>query len=276
VSEGRDDSLAVDLAVAKPNAVLVWDDVRRTPGAEQMSNVMIASLDVASMRTISQARPLSGPRTDATAPRVIARPGGYWLAYLARGEEDPKRKPVARDDGQTDDSPQGEAIVPGWVEVVPLDEAGVPTSTPHAVTSKTGHAVSFDLELSAAGGALLLVRDDDTPLGASGGKLTMLHVSLGGASDTRLVAEESDGTGTPTLLRGFLAVTSGTGATQIATIGPQGELLEPLGTEPSLGVGLPIASTDASILWARPQGGGMRLSVVRCLRRGSRTSDAGP
>jgi hypothetical protein len=110
----------------------------------------------------------------------------------------------------------------------------------------------------------LLVRDADVPSGASGGRLTITFVSQGGISDERLVSDESESTGIPTLLSGWLAVASGTGATRIAPLGSRGELLGELSTEPSLGSGQPVASADDRILWARPEGKGMRLSVVRC------------
>jgi hypothetical protein len=276
VSEGHDDSLAVDLAVSKSHAVLVWDDVRGTSDDVRKSNVMLASFDVPTMRSLTPARPVSGPKSDAGSPRVVQRPGGYWLAYLARGQDESKKKPPASGEDEQDDTPQGEAILPGWVEVVPLDENGIPTAAPRPVTPKKGYAVSFDLQLAEAGGALVLVRDDDTPLGASGGKLSVVLVSQGGISDARIVSEESESTGIPTLLRGFLAVATGTGATQIAALGPRGELLDPLAKEPSLGTGQPIASTNDRILWARPQGKGMAFSVLRCAKRGAGALDAGP
>ena len=276
LAEGHDDSLAVDIAASRGRAIVVWDDVRGSTDLTRKSNVMLASLDVGTMRALTLGRPVSAPKLDAASPRLIPRPGGYWLAYLARDDEGAQKKPVGKGEDEQDDTLPGEAIVSGWVEVAPLDEAGTPTAPPKAVTSKRAHAVSFDIEAADGGGALLLVRDDDVPSGASGGRLTITFVSQSGISEARLVSDESESTGIPTLLYGWLAVASGTGATRIAPIGPRGELLGELLTEPSLGSGQPVASANDRILWARPAGKEMRLSVVRCARDRTGPGEGGP
>jgi len=68
-------------------------------------------------------------------------------------------------------------------------------------------------------------------------------------------------------LPGWLSVPSNSGATRIAALSPRGELLDDLGPERSLGAGVPVAATRDAILWARPMGKPMRLSVVRCTPR---------
>src|SRR5262249_23638556 len=155
------------------------------------SSVMLASLDVATMKAVSPARPVSGPNTDAGSPRIIARPGGYWLAYVARGEERSKKKPAPQGEDEQDDTAQGEAIATGWIEAVPLDASGTPSGAPRAVTPKKGYALSFDLELGDGGGALIAWRDDDTPTGSGGGKLSSVLVRPGGAEEARVLAEET-------------------------------------------------------------------------------------
>src|SRR6185437_11265584 len=91
-SEGRDDSLAIDVAASGARAAVVWDDL--VPGTVQppKSDVVLALVDLATMRPVGPARPVSSPTLDASRPRVVPRPGGYWLAYLVAGEEDPKEK----------------------------------------------------------------------------------------------------------------------------------------------------------------------------------------
>ena len=66
------------------------------------------------------------------------------------------------------------------------------------------------------------------------------------------------------------------GPTRLAAMSPSGELLDALAPEPSLGAGEPIAATSDAILWARPMGKSMRLSVVRCRPRAAEAAgDAG-
>ena len=214
---------------------------------------------------------MSSPKTDADSPRLIARPGGYWLGYLARADEAAKKKKDPSNAGEKSgrkgedegDDESGEAIQNGWVEVMPLDENGAPTAAARAVTPKTGHALAFDLELGEDGAALLAWRDDDTPTGSTGGRLSSALVRLGGAIEVHVLADESFGAGVPDLLPGWLVV-GGMGATKLGAIDLRGVLTGGLDPEPSLGTGEPLAATKDAILIAQPAGKAMRLGVVRC------------
>jgi len=268
LSEGRDESSALDLAASGSRAVVVWDDVNVE---EKRSHVMLSSFDVATMRSVTSARPVSSPKTDADSPRLIARPGGYWLGYLARADEAAKKKKDPSNAGEKStkkgdddgDDESGEAIQNGWIEVMPLDENGAPTASARAVTPKNGHALAFDLELGEEGAALLAWRDDDTPTGSTGGRISSALVRLGGAVEIHVLADESFGVGVPDLLPGWLVV-GGLGATKLGAIDLRGVLAGGLDPEPSLGTGEPLAATKDAILIAKPAGKAMRLGVVRC------------
>jgi hypothetical protein len=280
LAEGRDDSLALDIAAAGPRALVAWDDL---PQGEKRSRVMLASFDVATMRSVTTARPVTSPAIDADTPRLIARPGGYWLAYLARAPQvKAPVKPTAnqgatsalptgsakagapRGDDRDDEGPSGEAIGYAWIEVAPLDENGAPTAAPRAVTPKDGHALAFDVELGEGSAAIIAWRDDDTPSGASGGRISTALVRPSGAVETRLVAEESFGAGVPDLLPGWLSVSGASGTTRIAALNDKGEIQGTLDPEPSLGTGEPLAASGDRVLVARPAGKAMRVAVLRC------------
>jgi hypothetical protein len=266
-SEGRDDSLAVDVAASGGRAVVVWDDVL---GAGKRESVVMGAVDLATLRPLGPARPITAPSADATTPHLALRPGGYWLGYLARGEEDARKKRDAKktakrgDDDEDED--QGEAITASWVELLPLDETGTPVAAARAVTPKRGHALAFDLAPGDDGGALVAWRDDDTPTGSSGGRVSVALVKLGGSIEPRVV-DEAGVAGAPALLPGWISLASPSGVTRIAALSPRGDVLDDLAPEPSLGAGEPIAATSDAILWARPLGKAMRLQVVRCAPR---------
>ena len=264
VSEGRDESLAVDVATSGDRAVLVWDDVSKD-GKRTM--VMIESFDPQTMQSDGASRPISSPKNDAELPRLAPRPGGYWLAYAVVGEA---KKPKDEDTGLG-----GEAIAPRWVEVVPLDERGKPVSVARAITPKDGHALAFDVEASDDGGMILAYRDDDTPSGSTGGKVMTVWVRLSGVGEPQLVTEEANSTGVPDLLPGWMAIASLSGATRIGPLSAKGELLGELRREPELGNGEVLAATRASLLIARPAGKAMKLSVLECTAE-SPAQDAGP
>jgi hypothetical protein len=254
LAEGRDESLAVDIAASGTSAVVVWDDVSKDG---KRSMVMLASFDTQTMRSSGEARPVSPPKQDAEAPRLSARPGGYWLAYAALGGAS---APKDEDTGRV-----GEAINARWVEIVPLDEGGRAVSLPRAVTPKAGHALAFDLEPSEDGGVTVAWRDDDTPSGSSGGRVMSVWVRLSGLGEARLLTEEGSATGVPDLLPGWLSLSSLSGATRIAPMTPKGEIAGELLPEPLLGNGEVLAATREGLLVARPAGKAMKLSVMRCV-----------
>jgi hypothetical protein len=280
LSEGRDESLALDLATSGPRAVVVWDDLSKD---QKHSQVMLASVDPASMRGATEARPVSGPKTDAEGPRLVARPGGYWLAWIARGDAPkakaavdpsakvdakpkpkPKAKPKDDDDDAEDTSYAAETIDARWVEIVPLDEAGAPTASPKAITPKDGHVLAFDVGLVSGGDAYVAFRDDDTPSGSSGGRVISVVVRLGGVSEPWVIADEGLGSGAPVLVPGWLAVADVSGGTRLAGLDDKADLVGELVVEPSLFGGELLASQAGSIFLARPLGRAVRLFVVKC------------
>ena len=265
LAEGRDDSLAVDVAASSQRAIIVWDDL---VGTSKRSAIMLASVDVAGMRGVATARPVSAESENAERPRIVARPGGYWLAYAVHGKAAaPSRKEAHRKRDDDEDRELGEAITTSFVELLPLDESGAPVGAARVVTPKTGHVLSFDLEIGDDGGALIAWRDDDTPTGSSGGKLLSTLAKLSGGGEARVLAEETASAGVPELLPGWISLGSVNGATRLAGLSPRGELTDELAPEKALGAGVPAAASSDTLLLARPMGQAMRLSVVRCKPR---------
>ncbi|WP_437780476.1 hypothetical protein [Sorangium sp. So ce1097] len=295
LAEGRDESLALDIAASGERAVIVWDDVTRDG---KRSRIMLASADVGSLRSVTSPRPVSQPSTDAETPRVIARPGGYWLAYIARAEEPARRAaPKEGEEINEDTAAAGETIAHQWIEVAPLDATGALTAAPRAVTPKDGHVLAYDLTPGEDDGVILAFRDDDTPSGSIGGRISAVQVRLGGVGEPRvLVGGDRDqdtppeaalgvGAGVPALLRGaagpgahdpgsaaggragaavWLAIANASGPTQLAALTARGELQDGLRAEPALGRGEPIAASADALLVAHPAGKAMKLEVLRC------------
>jgi hypothetical protein len=262
LAQGRDESLAFDLAVGASRGIAVWDDVGKD---RKRSSIQLATFDPGSPHSVTSARPVTGPKVDADSPHVVVRPGGFWLAYIARAESaNATAKPPARGEEERDDAPPGEAIGNAWVEVVPLDDNGSPTATPRRATPKNGNVLGFDLEIGDDGAAILAWRDDDTPTGSSGGSVSATLVRLGGIGEPRVLTDQEIGVGVPDLLPGWIAVSNVSGPKHLAQMNALGEMLGPLQPEPSIGIAEPLAATKDAILLARPAGKAIRLSVVRC------------
>ena len=259
----RGESLAFDLALGEAKAVATWDEIARDG---ERSEVRVAVLDRASLGVVQKPTVLSGGDTDAEQPQVVPRPGGFWLAYVARRAVKLPPQPTDKDlrrDPQEDQHP-AELIEPSWLELVPLDETGARSGPPRPVTPRDGHVQTFDLAADPQGGALLAWRDDDTPTGAEGGRLGMISVGMAGVGEPRVVASEDVGLGAPLLLGGWLAASDAEGRIRLAPLLPSGELAGELRTEAGLGPGQVLAAEPDSLLVARPTARGAEVVLVRC------------
>ena len=264
IAQGRDESLAYDMAFGERVGVVVWDDVTED-GSRSM--IMLATVAKESLEGGERALAVSSKDVDAEIPRVALRDGGFWVAWVARVRE---RKPPE------DDPDAGryaaESIAKSWIELAALDEDGAMVAAPRAVTDKDGHVLAFDLDRTANGAALLAWRDDDTPSGAQGGKVTAAAIGLSGGGTSQLIAEDNVGAGVPNLLAGWLALSTGRGGIRVAPIEPAGELTGELIIEPAFGIGqvlaahLSSAAEQDTLLIAKPDGKSVELHTVNCQR----------
>ena len=253
--QGTDESLAYDVAVGPERMVAVWDDI---PKDRKVSAVCVSTLNPTSFDNPSACRVVTLPGTDADMPRVIVRPGGFWLLWIARRPQQTN----TRDDNRY----LAEEIPHQWLEALPLDQQGGASGSPLRLTPRDGHAKLYDVVPGADGSAIVYLRDDDTPSGSSGGELQRIVVGLGAVEGPEPVGEDGLGEGTPNLTPGWLAIASTQQPTGLGPLGDDGKLLAPVATEPSVGAGVPVASWTSDLLIARPDGMAARLSVLRCKR----------
>jgi hypothetical protein len=259
--QGRDESFAFDLAIGASRAIAVWDDDARDP---ERGVIRVATVSASTLLSPSLVRTVTLPQTDAESPRVIARPGGFWIAWIARRPE------------RTDDTARepGEEAQYRWLEVAQLDENGAPLALPRRVTSIDGHVIAYTLRPGADGTAVLVYRDDDTPSGASGGSIARISVRADGTlTEVTTIAESSVGVGAPALVDGWMAVADASAETRLARVSPGGDLLDTLSSEPILGRGEVLAAAGDLLLVSRPRGASVRLFVTRC---GESTFKAAP
>jgi hypothetical protein len=260
IDQGQDESLAHDMAFQKDVGVVVWDDVTEDG---KRGLVRLARVDAATLTLRGDAVEASGEGIDAELPRVTARPGGFWLAYAARKRASKERGPS---DTSEADRFSAERIDESWVQLVALDAAGEIMGDAQLVTPRDGHVLAFDLEVAGDGGALIAWRDDDTPTGAQGGRVTVARMSPSGSSQKQLVAESGVGSGVPVLLPGWIAVGDAEGGTLLAPLAADGAIEGELRAEPLLGHGQVLAARDDQLLVARPRGTAVELVVARCAR----------
>lgn len=147
VSEGSvvqqaDESLAYDIAWPDGDSaapLVAWDEDAPPRPAALLADRGVVKVQVLGTK-IGVARVASPESTDAEAPRLLARRGGYWLAWLARRAE------AGEDAGpsNTAEGP-GERRAYRWVELVALDARGEATSPVRRISPEKGRVASFDL-----------------------------------------------------------------------------------------------------------------------------------
>jgi hypothetical protein len=300
--EGKDESLAVDLAAGKARGLVTWDATDRDE-----SFVAIATFPVDAIGKPSEPRRISKKGIDAHGPRVVARDGGYFLVFEVDGktsrrvdDADPsaaaptapdssaapsaapepsaspgkKKKPKASEDEDPVDESRGEPVTKSWLEVVALDESGAPIGDAIPVTPAEGHVVSFDVLAAPDGAVLVAWRDDDSPTGSGGGPVRIVRVTPGGPGTPYVGPDDAPADGAPTLLPGWLGMPTLQGPDLLARAGKDGLPAETLEVEPSLGRGEPIAATGDHLLLAEPEGKAMRLRVVTCGDRAAPVASA--
>ena len=251
ILQKSDESQAFDIGLGEKKGIAVWDEDGASTGI-----IQAATFDASNASSATTPRTISPPGVDAESPRLAARPGGgYWLAYIARraGTESP------------DAGYEVEPVGYRWIEVLPLDAQGSPTGAPRAATSKDAHVMVFDMGPLDDGSALLVWRDNDTPLESAAGPVmrTVVHTATID-QPSMLVANES--AGAPSILPGWATVTDASDMTRLAPVGRAGELVGSWTTEPDIGSGEPIAVGPEGLLVARPAGRAVKLAVLRCAR----------
>src|SRR5204862_4506721 len=81
IPQTSDDSEVVSLSASDKTAVLAWDDWDAHARAEVVRAVAFPADDV---RHASAPAVLSRAGEDAEGPLLARRPGGFWLAFVAR------------------------------------------------------------------------------------------------------------------------------------------------------------------------------------------------
>jgi len=241
----------------------------------------------------SAPRVVSPDKTDAEAPRLVARAGGFYLLYIARGSElghadddypaeqlkadakkatDPKKTTSDAKDADIDES-RGERVFASWIEAIPLDESGAPAGAAIRLSKESARVMGYDVA-GTQDGFNAVWRDEDAPSGGAGGAVHIVHVTASGPGKVETLAsewsEEQPGgahpvpAGVPTLLDGWVTVPEETGHAMLGRIDDGGHALEAISLEPSFGAAAPIAAHGPRVLVAEPSGRAVRLKLEEC------------
>ncbi len=274
MEQGNDQSQVFDIELGDKRGVLVWDDWDKSADHGVIRASTFKADDVSNA---TRPRVLSPKDDDAEAPRIVRRPGGFWLAWISH-----HRAHAGRGAPAASSSPEpgaGSPIVElgsRWLELVPLDENGSPTASPIAVSRHDAHVLVFDVAPAPDGGALLAWRDDEAEPGAEGRIVHLGRVRPGGSVQTHILDDAKVGAGVPTLLvdehppakpgpqAAWLSLAGVSDETRLAALDANGKLLDPLVTDPVLRRAEPVVLDRGRMLLAAPRGLALELSAATC------------
>jgi hypothetical protein len=256
---GVDHDAGAALASAdQGGALVVWGAGK--PGA---SSLRIARLDLGEGAALGQPTDLSGT-TGAEAPALVARPGGYFLAFIAERSPPDGGVRDAGDDTLVD-------LGPRVLMAVPLDAHGKPSGAARAVSTEQAHVVGFDAVALPDGALGLAWREDSTTPGVEGGALELARVGLDGASQRGRIDDEDLSVGLPTLLRDpapggrvWVAVRSASEASRVGLLLPNALGVESLTGDPLRRGAEVRAASESRLLVSRSRGRSIELELVEC------------
>lgn len=280
VSEGTvvqqaDESLAYDVAWpdGQPAAPLVaWDEDAPLRAGALLSERGVVKVQV--LGAGAKARVVSPETTDAEAPRLFARRGGYWLAWLARRAEPGEDAGAS---GAVEAPAERRAY--RWVEVVALDAKGELSSNVRRVSPVKGRAASFELGAAGADGQIvILVRDEAEHAEGAGEHIVVYAVDAEKIAGADLLDGGVGHALAEVLVHGgdasqprWLAFADTQEHAHLAPLGPVLRLAGPATAEPSLDGARAVASASPDLVyaigsagWQDAAGAGATLSRFVC------------
>jgi hypothetical protein len=207
---------------------------------------------------------------DVEMPRLVRRPGGYWLSWV-RTLPELKKAPVPSNGGRSQQDPEERELLEVGlrvVEVAKLDDAGNVVGAALRVGEPRRQVLLYDVA-AVAGGLLVATRSDSASPGAEGGAILLSQVAPDGSVHDARLDDDEIGAGAPTLLvdrsagmaAPWLAVSALSDATRIGLV--QGARTQ-LYADPLLGRAEVIAVDAGRFLLQRARGRGVTLETLDC------------
>jgi len=261
------------MALGERGAVLVFG-AKRAQGI----GLKLVLLDPAALTGSPAAHELD--RTlHAESPLLIARPGGFWLAWVSEEPAKPRADagaPVAphADAGPPPATEEDAPLVssgPRLLLVLPLDAAGKPTGTPRVVSADNAHVLGFEAAPLPDGALALTFRENESSPGVERGPPELARVTLDGAIEHAKVEDEDLSAGLPSLLadarpggRVWVALESASGGTRIGQLKDGALALESLVGDRALRGAEVLAAGSGALLVSHNRGRAVELEVLEC------------
>jgi hypothetical protein len=276
------ESSSFDIAAQAGSAVLVYDD---WSASGNHGRVLAAPIAAQAEPGRIEGKVVSLPGVDAEAPRITARPGGYWLAWLVNASGAGSGRVYDPGDEVNENAAAGSAYNARWLQLAALDARGKLLGDARRLTARQGRVVGYDLATGPSGSAWLVWRQDAPTPGASGGRITMAEVRAEGSPLIRSIREDDVGAGEPVWLvpnagaARWLSFPDAHDQTLLMRMDSFGKAGLPLGLGPELEGAGALAAEGDQLLFAVPRGRAIELFPATCTvpaRPLAGLADAGP
>lgn len=268
-TQANAESSAFDIAAQGGSALLVYDDWAAAANHGQIFAARIGN-DAPQAGARIEGQAVSAPLVDAEAPRITARPGGYWLAWLVNAMNAGSGRVYDPGDGVQEGTRTSSAYGARWLSIVALDATGKVSSEVRRLTGRQERVVGFDLTLGPSGSAWLTWRQDAPTPGSSGGRIYVGEARADGSKDVWLVREDDVGAGEPTWLSAgpdaapWLSFPDARDRTLLVRSPGLDRLGAPLRPGSELEGAGALAAAGERVLFAVPKGRAIELAAASC------------
>jgi len=268
------ESSGFDIAAQPGATLLAYDDWSAAANHGRILAAAFGAEPTDSARIEGRAVSLAG--VDAEAPRVTARPGGFWLAWLVNGSGGGSGRVYDPGDEQNARAAAGSAYGARWLSIVALDLQGKPTGDARRLTARQERVVGYDLTTGPSGAAWVVWRQDAPTPGASGGRIVMAEVPIDSSAEIRDIRDDDVGAGEPTWLFAgndaprWLTFPDARDRTVLLRVPGLRELGAPLRLGDDLEGAGALAAAGDRVLFAVPRGRSLQLFPAACAARAPR------
>jgi hypothetical protein len=252
----------LSLAAQGARGVLVYQgEVKKEP------RLWLGGFAIESLAEAFEPKPLE--LKDAELPRVVPRPGGFWLSWVRSLPEPKKAVKPPKEAGPASDPEERDILEMGLraLEVAKLDEQGNLQGSPLRVGEPRRQVLLYDVAPTASGSLLIAARSDSAVPGAEGGALLLSEVSADGSVREERLEDDEIGAGAPRLLvdtaqsMPWLVVSAPNDATRL---GPLRGAQTSLQSDSLLGRAEVIAVSGGRFLAQRARGRQVQLEALAC------------
>lgn len=245
---------------------------------KNVGRIAVAAVDPQQLTLLSAPRLLELPsELEAETPALLARKGGYYLAFVGRPRHVPRAPAPAGSTGGTDGGDGGDDVPtldagPSGLFLMPLDTAGVPTGSPRELTPPGAHVSAFEVARWNDDRVLAVYEDDPEGPGHGRGSVEAVLVGSDGTL-ARRTWELGEAVGLPSLLldpsrgkdlpAGFLVV-RGDSEVRVGALSDDPLAPPALVSDPTLRGSEAAALLGGRLLRARSRGTRVELDLVSC------------